>query len=400
MLFPLLIVITLLSSSINNGCDKGPDSSTPPDTLPVARFSYTADLLVVTFTNESENYENATWDFADGSDITHVKNPVHDFITGSFNVILIVSDFYQNFDTIIQVVTVARFPNDDPDPNFTIESPYKDYPNWYRGQIHTHTNSLPHDDGENTAGEMVQAYKDKGYDFIAITGHDTSVTDPGVEGILFIRGEELSGVLDGKDVHSNAFNLKNTVPPGIEISEALKLDSVLVQINHPNRNSILLQDIVNLEGLFAIEIANYYNKRPGDMLLWNSQISLGKKIWCNAGDDMHDANDAGHNATIVNSPDLSVTSIMQNLKNGNFYIAEGGIDGPDMSLSVDGKTITCSTTRGAKISWYKYDLILVSMSTEKTSSYTAIGNEVFVRVEVENASGKIAYSQPFFLINN
>ena len=115
---------------------------------------------------------------------------------------------------------------------------------------------------------------------------------------------------------------------------------------------------------------------------------------------MHDANDAGHNATIVNSPDLSVNSIIQNLKNGNYYISEGGIDGPDMILSVEGKTITCSTTRGVKIRWYKYDLLLLAISTEKTCSYTAVGNEVFVRVEVENAGGYIAYSQPFFLIHN
>jgi len=401
------ITALFLASFINAGCEKQlPDNDPDPDTLsqqtdtlfPTALFSYTVDHLTVSFTNESENYDLLRWDFGDGSALSQLPNPTHDYITGSFEVSLIVSNYEKQADTLRQTITVARFEDETPDPDFTIFNPYKNYPNWYRGQMHVHTNFVPHDDGENTAEEMVMAYKKHGYDFIAVTGHDTSALDPGVEGILFIQGEELSGGLNGKYVHANLFNISETYPEGTEVSAMLQLPDALIQINHPSRNNIKQQDIDGLEGLFAIEIANYYNKTRLDMLLWNSQISEGKRIWCNAGDDMHDSASAGQNSTWVNSPDLSLTSILQNLKEGNFYISEGGTDGPDMVLSVEGKTITCTTTKGTQINWYKYDLIPVASSTETVSTYTPVGNEVFVRVEVVNDEGKTAYSQPFFLL--
>ena len=44
--------------------------------------------------------------------------------------------------------------------------------NWYKGNLHTHsTNS----DGRKTPEEIVQIYKDHGYQFLAFTEHELSI---------------------------------------------------------------------------------------------------------------------------------------------------------------------------------------------------------------------------------
>ena len=402
-----LIGVVFFSLSVIGSCTK-PDSDnepappTPPDTTqlvrPVAEFSYTVDHLIVDFKNESKNAVKYKWNFDEEGYFWPGDEFVHEFWrTGTYNVSLIAINDSSYKDTITHAVAVYRFDDETPNPNFVLENPYKNFNNWYRGQMHTHTNHSPPDDGLNSSEEMVTAYLDKGYDFCALTGHDTAVADPGVSGILFIRGEELSGGLNEKYVHSNSFNITQTIPEGTEISEALLNQNALVQINHPTRNVIKPVDINDLDGLFAIEIANYYNKKPSDIYLWDNQITQGKRIWCNAGDDMHDASDAGHNATMVNSMELSLESILHNLKTGNFYITEGGPDFVDMNITIEGKTITCTTTTGSKIHWYKYDYQKLSTTEGQSSIYTVIGNEIFVRAEVENDKGYFAYSQPIFL---
>jgi PKD repeat protein len=358
-----------------------------------ADFTYVADRLTVQFNNTSVNAVIFNWTFGDTYH-SHDKNPVHLFDrSGSYDIRLVAIDSLNLTDTIIKSIQVVRM-DTTPNPDFTIINPYKNYANWYRGQMHMHTNdTVPPDDGNNSAAEMVQVYKEKEYDFVSITSHEMRMTDPGIEGILFIHGEELTAVYPDGGGHSNIYNIQEKILPHTAIEQCIAIGSTLAQANHPTRSSLNSYSLNQVDGLWAIEIANYYNKKPGDLMLWDSQISQGKAIWCNAGDDMHDTGDAGHNSTMVNSPELTLTEILKNLKTGNFYITEG----PDMSLSVEGKKIICSTTNGSKIRWYKNDLILISSDDSNNSFYIPFGNEVFVRVEVEDANGRIAYSQPFFL---
>ena len=46
---------------------------------------------------------------------------------------------------------------------------FKNKGNWYKGNLHTHTT---HSDGDLSPKEMAARYRDKGYDFLAITDHD------------------------------------------------------------------------------------------------------------------------------------------------------------------------------------------------------------------------------------
>jgi hypothetical protein len=297
-------------------------------------------------------------------------------------------------------------------PHFTLNSPYRNYANWYMGQMHLHTHdtlngiSIGSPDAKDPASAIISKYRDLGYDFVSITDHSVYTEDPGLKGILFIAGEEVEANLSGIGVHANGFTISNTIGDGTLVENMLATPGILVQLNHPARSGVMKHHIDSSgAGLWAIEVSNWYNKNPRDLLLWDSLIAQGKIIWCNATDDMHSVGDAGHNATIVNSPDLTRKSILANLLTGNFYAAEGGPDFVDMTIRVDERTIICTTTNGSKIRWFKQDCQLVKETSGRKDSYTPMGNEVFVRIEVQmeerdddgDGVPNTAFSQPIFL---
>ena len=415
-------IAVLIMANLGLACEKTPDPIIEPedtislvvdDTIrPLAAFSYIAKHLEVTFTNESQDARSYTWRFNDGTYQEVVEHPVHTFPrTGLFDVLLIARSVDKINDTIIQQVEVFR--EEKPvNPNFTLESPYKNLDNWYRGQMHVHsTDSIDgklvgSPDAEDPPDVMMKTYRDKGYDFVALTDHWVYTVDPEVEGVLYISGEEVEADLDGKGVHANIYNIFDTIPNGTTTEDLIAMEGSFTQLNHPTRSSVMYHHIDNSGvGLWAIEVSNWYNKKPMDLLLWDNQITKGKRVWCNAGDDMHDAGGAGHNATMVNSQSNTLEDIMANLLAGNFYATEGGPDFVHMDITTSGKTITCTTNNGSRIKWYKEDMLLVKETSGGSDSYTPTGNEVFIRVEVQmekdddrDGIPNTAFSQAIFLV--
>lgn len=84
----------------------------PPSTVvlypnPVAGFTYSANLLEVSFTNNSTNASQYLWDFGDGFSSTLV-NPVHTYAApGDYTVTLQAYSGYCGYATFSQVITVA-----------------------------------------------------------------------------------------------------------------------------------------------------------------------------------------------------------------------------------------------------------------------------------------------------
>ncbi|MEN8230940.1 MAG: PKD domain-containing protein [Bacteroidota bacterium] len=381
-------------------CCKDPPITTEAE----AEFSFSVDKLEVTFTNLSVNAEYYEWNFQDGNYSSTEENPVHIFPrTGVFPVMLIAKSEDMMGDTMVHDVEVFRR-NENITSEYTFESPYKNYANWYRGQLHVHCTASYF--GQDPPDVMVETYRELGYDFISLTDHSVNTSDPGVEGILYIPGEEVHASLDGLEVHMNAYNINSTIPDGVTSEELISMKDVICQLNHPARSNVIYHHLDNAgAGLWGIEISNWYDKMEMDLWLWDNQISQEKRIWCNAADDMTSAANAGHNATIVNSETNSASDIHANLIAGNFYATEGGPDFVNMDITLEGNTIYCSTTNGNCIIWYKHDLQMVKKTYGQTDSYTPKGNEVFIRIEVQSDSDddgdgipNTAYSQPIFLI--
>lgn len=114
--------------------------------------------------------------------------------------------------------------------------------NWYKGNLHTHTINS---DGDSPPYEVMAWYKRNGYQFLAITDHNT-FTDPALfdtnesDNFLLIGAEE---VTNEKTVHVNAIGVTKVIPPqpGSTVTAILQasIDAIRAQrgvalINHPN----------------------------------------------------------------------------------------------------------------------------------------------------------------------
>lgn len=73
---------------------------------PVADFDFTADELLVEFTNQSSNYDDLSWFFGDGSTSSE-ENPSHTYAeAGTYDVTLIASSASCGSDTLVQEIQV------------------------------------------------------------------------------------------------------------------------------------------------------------------------------------------------------------------------------------------------------------------------------------------------------
>ena len=82
---------------------------------------------------------------------------------------------------------------------------------WYKGNLHTHTINS---DGDSSPIDVMGWYKLHGYQFLAITDHNT-FTDPALidtnpnDSMLLLSAEEVTN----GEVHVNGIGIKRLIPP-------------------------------------------------------------------------------------------------------------------------------------------------------------------------------------------
>ena len=105
------------------------DSSTP-SIAPSASFDVTADELVATFNNTSENAVSYIWVFGDGNKSTE-ENPVHTFAEeGTYDVELFATNSSNQTKTAKRSVTVSLKKEDEnpmPEVNITLDGKFDDW---------------------------------------------------------------------------------------------------------------------------------------------------------------------------------------------------------------------------------------------------------------------------------
>ena len=292
-----------------------------------------------------------------------------------------------------------------------ITNPYSPKANVYKGQMHCHsTNS----DGVDTPTALVTFYKNAGYHFVSITDHDVATPDPGVSGVLFIPGIEIAPDI-GTSYHIPVYNTTNVqnAKTGQGVIDGTLSLGAYVNIAHPNYAAypIPYSGLARLSGYYGIEI---YNANCTNMTddpagyaenRWDELLTDGRKVFGFAVDDNHQSSsDWQANAGWVQvfADDLSVNSILDSLKRGNFYASTGA----DLSVTVAGNVITATTGAtgatgaAAKIEWIgKNGVVLRTSSLHVTTdSYTIVGDELYVRIKVtRDSDSKYAWSNPIWV---
>jgi len=281
-----------------------------------------------------------------------------------------------------------------------LRSPYRSYPNWYKGQMHCHTTNS---DGQCTPAQLEAKYRQAGNDFLIITDHEQVTSDPAAESgsdvPVVVPGEE-RGTEEG---HMIVVGLAGHLPsrPGQELIDQAVSRQGLVMVNHPEwRGGIY--DIRELDRLVGYQFMEMCNGGESHERPWDYVLSKGHKyVWGVASDDFHGGpgDEVARCFIVVNAPELTAQAILGNLKAGNFYSSEG----PKLDMSLTGDSLVVKSDQESTVTFrgrygIPYLKSVITPGQMDWASYRFQGDEGYVRVEVERHSDrKHAWSQPVFV---
>jgi len=291
-----------------------------------------------------------------------------------------------------------------------IVSPYTYPHNWLKGNFHTHTTRS---DGKSSPAEVIAAYRDDNYDFLALTDHHKlSKGDEGGAGdMLLLPGQECHVPGDSKvfEYHIVGLGVKKqipAIPDGQGIIDAIRKAGGMAFVAHPRWSWMPYEIFEGLEGYVGMEVHNgnceVTTARGHSVDYWDKFMTERKKpLYVVGVDDMHLlSRDFGTSWTCVNAK-KNARSIYDALKRGDAYASSG----PRFeTIYVNDESITVHTTAAKCVKFVgKYGD--VRQVTEpgtlgeyvKSATYHPTGNEVYIRVEIHAHDGRIAWSNPFMI---
>ncbi|MEJ5357722.1 MAG: hypothetical protein WHT06_03530 [Desulfobacterales bacterium] len=313
------------------------------------------------------------------------------------------------------------------------QNPYQGHAYWFRGNIHTHTRLS---DGGLTTREVAALYRNAGYHFIALTDHNRVNNEP-AEGIVLLRGCE-SG--DWWENHLNALGVARCpeecascywgwgLPTCSNAENQKRINQALeqggfVMLNHPNETGPDCwidepiergwpeHKLLGVKGFQAIEIMGAVDK-------WKFLLDRGRVVWAVMADDFHSGQPGTKGWVVVNSSrsPADAADILENLRRGNFYaVKNGGRDAQRTpafrSIQTVGNIVSVSFTNASTIRFIDCRGILEEKflpgdeGQEKSASYVPASGGLpvprgYLRVEIEDANGNIAFSQPLAVIGD
>lgn len=294
--------------------------------------------------------------------------------------------------------------------------------NWYKGNLHTHTTRS---DGRRSPEEVVALYRRGGYDFLALTDHrlygygqEFSSEDflliPGME--MDLRDEQRQCdnhlvVLRSQPSGRNYADLDHVEPGPWQgrascqrVIDALAAHDNYVIYCHPVWSRCELEDFVGYDNLLGLEIFNYgcavENRTGLADLYWDSLLRRGKRVWGFATDDSHQAvEDFCGGYIMVQAEALTEQAIVQSIAQGRFYSSTGP-EVIDWGVA-DGKIyLRCSPARS--IHFVAYERHGQSFHAPEGGVITQAELPIdkpylYVRAEVEDHQGRVAWTNPIFL---
>lgn len=298
---------------------------------------------------------------------------------------------------------------------------------WFFGNLHCHsTNS----DGDSPPAEVARFYRERGFDFIAITDHNhrTGPEDcgPAVAGFTVLGACEYSTTAAGRPLHINGIGAASTVAPGGEVFpdtwSAMRrgIDGFAAQgaftiLNHPNwRWDLGTADLLAAVGAQAVEVwagaltSNSLGDEdhPGVEALWDAALTGGRRLWAVASDDCHHfgpkrrfRSDPPFSGWVaVDAPQNTAADLLAALAAGRFYASNG----PRLAR-VEMRSDLCEVEAEA---WdtLAFRLVFIGAGGRelarirgRSGSYRPRGDEGYVRCRIETGQGLCAWTQPMFL---
>lgn len=338
--------------------------------------------------------------------------------------------------------------------------PYYFFPirgKWYKANLHCHSTVS---DGKLTPEQLKNAYKEKGYSVLAITDHQAifSHHDLDDKNFLTIVGYEMEinqmlpqkyGWNPTRNCHLCLYakDLENTrqvcyekdyqhpkfgwckneelrnkrqfagepLTPVYEpecINKIIKTANeygFLVTLNHPQWSQETVEQLLQYNGMFALEIYNHSSYVSGideeNGYVYDMLLRHGHKIHCVAADDNHNfrpfnepKSDSFGGFTMIKADYLDYDHIISALENGEYYSSQG----PEIKeLYYENGMIHITTSNVREIKFltdnhYCGSVIARENEFVNKGEFSARDIKKYFRMVIIDSNGKRAYSNAYF----
>jgi hypothetical protein len=287
-----------------------------------------------------------------------------------------------------------------------IVSPYRDGGAWLRGNLHAHSTES---DGARDPEAVVRDYAARGYDFLALSDHDT-FTDPSdldPAGLLLLPAVEVSS----NGPHTLHVGATRTVDPAEDrqaVVDAIGDDGGIAVPAHPNWEEEFAHwphgELDRVEGYAGIEIYNgLIEHHPGAATAtdrWDQVLSSGRRVWGFANDDSHRPWEVAAGWNVVQVEERTPAAVLDALASGRFY-ASSGVTVREVSVT-DG-TVHVRTDDADRVRLVS-DYGLVQQVVDGPVATFRVPDQLvhrsghsYVRIECVGHGGDMAWLQPMFL---
>ncbi len=300
-----------------------------------------------------------------------------------------------------------------------------DVSDFQKGNLHTHSNVS---DGDVPPVDVFLWYRDNGYNFVALTDHNT-IVDPKPYAHLerpdfrIMAGEEITMSGAGRQVHVNGLCVKSVIQGGAFDTARHALDHATSEIgkqggvalvNHPNFDlGLTADDVVGTHGASLLEVWSGHpyvytlgtDGRPSHEALWVKALDAGVDLAPAGVDDAHHFRPhvTGKKAArpgrawvqvFADRPDPAL--LCDKIRAGELYASNGAeLD----RLSVDGDVMRIwPEAMGATVEFVGAEgkvLAVARPDAHEPASYVLRGDEAYVRARVIDADGKLAFTPAF-----
>ncbi len=266
---------------------------------------------------------------------------------------------------------------------------------WYRGNLHTHTDRS---DGALAPDVVVQRYEAAGYDFLFLTDHNQVVEGPQGQHMLVLPGEE---VTPRRGPHIHGLGIRHRIRPKtvgtlVEAVRRVRLQDGIPVANHPACPTPLSAAYVRALKVRHLEVINGIAGTRGfetELQLWDELLSSGYFCFAVGGDDAHLPEHIGQAWVMVRAPRLSESAIHEALRRGDFYVSTGATI---RDLRCDGQVIAIEAPGATQIRFIGREGRVLAEVFSESARYVLQGTEGYVRVEVADADGRRAWTQPLY----
>ena len=282
---------------------------------------------------------------------------------------------------------------------------------FFKGNLHCHTTVS---DGKLTPAQCKDFYRSRGYDFLSITDHrklsepthmeDGMLVLSGIEMDYFLPGEVLHLVGVGMSEELAQHDLSRNPQTAINLYNRYGGRAILA---HPAWSLNTVTTITGLYGLAAAEIYNSASTYPwnGDRAdssnVLDAAAAHGSFLRFVASDDSHwYAGEAGRSFTMVQADELTQESLFEAMDAGRFYCSQGPLI-RQITVEENQISVECSAAERvifySNLAWANNRCVTAPGMT--SASYTAHpeNGETFVRIQVMDANGLSAWSNPILL---